>query len=108
MNKGYVVCMLATLAFLFGILAMDKFYPADKLVEQEKFNPSEGLFYVVAYRGGSKINNEVLADYVRKDSNKGELVCREWKTGEYYIFPYPVSVYDVTLTKDYIKFTNEK
>lgn len=54
------------------------------------------------------MNTQILCDYVRKDSKKGELVCREWKTGEYYILAYPVSVYDVTTTKEYIKFTNTK
>ena len=109
-NRGYVICVIATLLFLFGVLALDRFYPLDEQeqTEQMKFNGDEGLFFVVSYRNQESMNSKLLCDYVRKDSKKGELVCREWKTGEYYILAYPVSVYDVTLTKDYIKFTNLK
>lgn len=69
----------------------------------------EGLFFIVSYdKIKGTINDQILCDYIRKDSERGEIVCREWKTNEYYIFSYPISVTDVTKTKDYIKFTNEK
>lgn len=63
----------------------------------------DGLFFVVCYNPNGSINKEMLCDSVRKNSDKKELVCREWGTNETYIFSYPVSVTDVTYAKDYIK-----
>ena len=85
---------------------------AFKKVEESNPSPlqkeTEGLYFVVSYKAGGSVGKQIICDYFRKDANKGEVVCREWKTNEYYIFSYPVSVTDVTLAKDYIKFTNEK
>lgn len=74
----------------------------------EKLADKKGLFFVVAYKPNGAVNHQILADSVRKNSDKHEVVCREWKTGEVYIFKYPCSVTDVTLAQDYIKFTTEK
>lgn len=77
--------------------------------EEHLSNEKDGLFFVVSYNTAKgTIDKQVLCDYVRKNPEKHEVVCREWKTNEYYIFSYPVSMTDVTLAKDYIKFTNEK
>lgn len=74
----------------------------------EKFSDDSGLFFVVSYKRNGAVDKQLLCDDVRKNPDKKELVCREWQTGEYYIFSYPVSITDVTLAKDYIKFTNTK
>ena len=72
----------------------------------EKLSGKKGLFFVVTYKANGAIKHQLLADSVRKNSDKHEIVVREWQTGETYIFPYPVSITDVTYAKDYINFTN--
>ena len=66
------------------------------------------LYFVVAYNSDGSISNHILADEVNQNSDKHEVVVREWQTGETYIFSYPCSVNNVTFAQDYIKFTNTK
>ena len=74
----------------------------------EQTTNKKELYFIVAYNLDGTINTHLLADYVRQNSSHHEVVVREWKTGETFIFSYPCSVNNVTFAQDYIKFTNEK
>lgn len=106
-------------AFIIGLIIVviigDRFYfyktihETDKQVELvAKLKEDNGLYFVVSYKVNGAIGHYILCDSVRQNNDKKEVVVREWQTGEYYIFSYPVSITDVTYTKDYIKFTNSK
>ena len=67
----------------------------------------EGVFWVVKFNSKGKIQNQILADYIRENREKGEVVCKDFYSNDLHIFAGKVSVRDLTLTKDYINFTTD-
>ena len=98
-----VFMLVAASIFMFKLLVLD-----DKEKGSREFKEDNGLYFVVDYKPNGAVRHQILCDSVRKDEDKKEVVVREWQTGEYYIFAYPVSITDVTYAKEYIKFTNMK
>ena len=111
----YIDWTMVMMGIVMGFCIHSEFRLHSKLNEHikvcEKIEQTTGkkeLYFVVAYNADGSINTHILADQVRQNSDHHEVVVREWKTNETYIFNYPCSVNNVTYAQDYIKFTNEK
>ena len=75
--------------------------------DHDKDIEKEGVFWVVKFNSKGKIQNQILADYIRENREKGEVVCKDFYSNDLHIFAGKVSVRDLTLTKDYINFTTD-
>lgn len=101
-----VLAYLGWCAYLEHKTADSKVHITNSKITIEKSEDSS-RYIVLNYENG-KVTNDILASRVRDDKENKKVVCECAETGDIYIFAYPVSITDVTYTKDYIKWSKSQ
>lgn len=106
--RNHLLEIVSFMVFAFGILMI--IYGIIGCITSYYYNKAhidKSMYIVLNYENG-RVAHDIIASSVRDDKERRQVVCECAETGEVYIFSYPVSITDVTYTKDYIEWSKSQ